>query len=235
MPFLASDVLEDAARALIDPDHVRWSLSEKNGYLNEALREAVVLKPNLSTAAVTLTLVAGPAQALPDGFTVLADALCNVLTDGPTPAAKVRGDAIRPLPKAGVLDQMFPGWRGPTFRTKAVQHVIYDLQTPKIFEVFPANDGTGMIEAVVGQRLPEVEALGDPDLIGSYSGVTVQLDPLYKLAVTNFVIGRCYAKDSGVQANAVRAQAYIADFQVAITGRATSEANTTKEAHGRPS
>lgn len=234
MPFLASDVLQDAARALIDPDHARWSLSEKLGYLNEALREAVVLKPNLSTEAVTLTLVAGPAQTLPDGYTVLADAICNVLTDAPSPAGKVRGDSIRPIPKAGILDQMFPDWRGPSWQAKTVKHVIYDLQTPRIFEVFPANDGTGMIEAVVGQRLPEVEAIGDEDLLASYDGVTVQLDPLYRLAVTNFVVGRCYAKDSGVQANAARAQAYIADFQVAITGRNTAEANTTKEAHGRP-
>lgn len=234
MTFLASDVLQDAARALIDPDHVRWSLAEKLTYLNEALREAVVLKPNLSTEAVTLSLTAGSAQTLPDTFTVISDVLCNITTDHATLAGKVRGASIRPIPKPGVLDQFYPGWRGPQFQAKVVQHVIYDLTTPRLFEVFPANDGTGKIEAVVGKRLPEVAPDGDEKLIESYDDITVAMDALYKLAVTNFVIGRCYAKDSGTQANAARAQAYIADFQAAITGRMTSEQNIAKEANGRP-
>lgn len=234
MSFLVTDVFIEAGRSLIDPDHVRWPLSEKLTYLNEGLREAVILKPNLSTEAVTITLGVGSAQTLPDSYTVLSDAICNITTDHVTISNRVRGAAIRPIPNPGILDQMFPGWRAPQFQSKIVQHVIYDLNTPRLFEVFPANDGTGKIEAVVGKRLPEITPNGDVESLVSYNGLTVELDKLYQLALTNFIIGRCYAKDSGVQANAARAQAYLADFQTAIAGRQVSETNIAKEAKGRP-
>lgn len=234
MSFLVADVFVESGRSLIDPDHIRWPLSEKLTYLNEALREAVVLKPNLSTEAVTLTLDTGSAQTLPDAYTVISDAICNITVDNAALSGRVRGDAIRPIPNPGILDQMFPGWRAPQFQSAIVQHVIYDLNTPRMFEVFPPNNGAGKIEAVVGKRLPEISPNGDVEAILSYNGLTVDLDKLYQLAVTNFVVGRCFAKDSGVQANAARAQAYLADFQTSITGRQVSETNIAKEAKGRP-
>lgn len=233
MTFLASQVLNDASVALIDESHARWSLPEKLGYLNEALREAVVLKPNISTAVKVLTLQAGAVQQLPTEFTVLVEAMSNIVTDHVDEAERVRGNAVRPLPKPQILDQMFPGWRGNGARSQQVQHIIYDLTTPHHFVVFPANNGSGMIEAVVGQRLEPVETDGDPNSIASYDAV-VPLDDLYRLALTNFVIGKCYAKDAGIQGSAERAQAYIADFQNGILGRITSEKNIAKAAQGRP-
>lgn len=233
MTFLASHVLTDASVALIDEGHARWSLAEKLGYLNEALREAVVLKPNISTTVAVLTLQAGPVQNLPSNYTVLVEVLSNIVTDHENEAERVRGQAVRPLPKPQILDQMFPGWRGSAGRSQQVQHVIYDLTTPHHFIVFPANTGTGMIEVVAGQRLAPLEVDGDANSIASYDQV-VPLDDLYRLALTNFVIGKCFAKDSGVQGSAERAQAYLTDFQNGVLGRITSEKNIAKAAQGRP-
>lgn len=226
MAFTAAEVMQRAADTLQDANGVRWPATELHGYLNDGLREIATLKPNAKTETVNLLLAAGTKQDLPDQYTVLSRVSRN-MTDATT-----GGGAIRTLDSRSILDSFLPGWQDESaipFAAKVV-HVIHDIADPKTFYVAPGNDGSGIIEAVVGVLPDDVATPASPNSIAAYS-TAVDIDDVYMNALTDYVLYRSYSKDARVAGSAVRSAAHFEAFRSSVTVFSKAETGAALSTH----
>lgn len=223
MSFTAANILKDASTTLLDPDYVRWPLSELLGYLNDALRDIVAIKPNANTQTVTLTLASGTLQTLPAGYTTLSRVTRNLTVAHGAVGGPVGGPVIRPLKDRSILDALMPEWQSSeTLFAKTVKHVIYDLANPRVFYVAPGNDGTGMIEAVVGGHVTPIPEPNDPTLLANF-GATVGLPDEYRNLILDFVLYRAFSKDAGIPVSEARAAKHLESYRGSLAAMAQGE------------
>jgi hypothetical protein len=217
--FTTADVMTRAATTIGDEQFVRWSAQELHRYLNDGLRAIVAIKPNAKSKTVTLDLVEGTMQTLPEDYTILSRVSRNITSDGNGTGA------IRTLDSRSVVDAMLPGWQDETVIpfARVVKHVIHDLADPATFYVVPGNDATGHIEAVVGAYPAASPVPGaNPSAIGSYTDA-VDLADIYLNPLVDYLIHRAYAKDARVAGSAARAAAHYEMFTGGVVGFASSE------------
>lgn len=220
MTFKAQDVMARAATTLQDIANIRWPAPELHDYLNDGLREIVTIKPNALSKTVNLSLDEGTKQTLPAEYTVLSRVSRNMA--GPTTG----GMAIRRLDSRSIMDSHMPSWQDPASVpfAKTVVHVIHDIADPDTFYVAPGNDGTGLIEAVVGAfPTKSPTPASNANLVSSYTD-TVDLPDVYMNALADYIIYRAYSKDARVAGSAARAQAHFELFRVSVTGFSETEA-----------
>lgn len=224
MTFTAENILKDASTTLLDPKFVRWPLAELLGYLNDALRDIVTIKPNANTKAVTLTLASGTLQALPAGYTTLSRVTRNLTIAHDAVGGPAGGSVIRPLKDRAILDALLPEWQSnDTLFAKVVKHVIYDLANPRIFYVAPGNDGTGMVEAIVGVHVTPVPTPNDPTALANF-GATVALPDEYRNLILDFVLYRAFSKDAGIPVSEARAAKHLESYRGSLAAMAQGEA-----------
>lgn len=222
MTFQAKDVMKRASTILQDEDAVRWTAPELHAYLNDGLREIVSIKPNALSKSVNISLARGTLQALPSEYTVFARVTRNMT--GPTTGGK----AIRPLARREIMDSHMPSWQDPSVMpfAKSVVHVIHDMADPRSFYVVPGNDGTGMIEAIVG-RMPQPnvapESVTDQLDFDNYTA-DVDMPDIYQNALIDYVLYRAYSKDSRLAGAAQRSEAHFTLFRTAVTNFSQAEA-----------
>lgn len=223
MSFTALDIIRTATPILFDAGHKRWPLAELLDHINDAVRAIVAVKPNAKTDTVTLSLVQGTLQTLPDEYPVLARVTRNLNAGHSAPGGPVGGPAIRMVDGREAMDAFFPGWQSDTALFSAtVKHVIYDDADPRHFYVIPGNTGAGLIEAVVGVMPAPLAPGGNPLLEATYN-VAVPLPDLYRTPVTDYVCFRAFSKDQGIPASQTRAANHLAAFQSALTGTAAGQ------------
>lgn len=217
----AKDILETASITLLDQYHTRWPLTELLSYLNKGLKALALDKPNAVTETVDLPLAAGTVQDLtaisPDYISLI-----RVLRNK-------NGRAVTAVSRT-MLDVVMPGWQDPNVwpASAVVDHVIQDVADPRSFLVAPANDGTGIIEAVVSILPTPIPAATDPADIATYTQ-TVPVPAIFENALVDYVLYRAYAKDADDPANATRAQAHYGMYAAQIGKKlATDQATTTK-------
>ena len=216
MAVLASDIMRNAGILLQDEDHIRWTPSELAAWINDAVRTIIITKPSESTSLRDIPLVAGTAQTVPAG-TPQAQILLSItrnVRDVET-ADRAPGRAIMATTRMG-LDGASPDWHDPRRvrqRSEVYQYFIDDMD-PLRFWVYPGNDGTGGVEAVVSTIPTPVAATGDPSLEASYV-VDVGLKDAMATPILDYVIFRAHSKDD-VAATAERAQLHFQAFAAAI-------------------
>lgn len=228
MAFTALDIIKTATKTLFDASHVRWPLAELLDYINEACRAIATAKPNACTDTVTLSLVQGTLQKLPDSYTILSRVTRNMVIGHAEPGGPVGGDAIRMVSGRALMDAYFPGWQSNSaLFGPIVKHVIYDDADLRHFYVIPGNTGTGKIEAVVGV-MPGTIIIGGDDTVEANYAAVVPLPDLYRTPVLDYTLYRAFAKDQGVEASAARAQMHLGSFQAALG--IVTDAQTTMSA-----
>lgn len=226
MAFTAAQIMSKASTILQDAGAIRWTPPELLTWLNEALIEVAVQKPNARTEVAVLDLVAGTQQELPPDYTTLARVLRNK-------RVSTGGRAISMIAKRELLDASIPNWQDSTQMPNAadVAYVIHDLAAPRSFLVVPGNDGTGKIEAIVGRNPTPVPAPGNPLLIESYTGA-VDLPDIYQGVVTDLLLARAFSKDSGAPDAAQRAVAHFQKASAAIQAITAGETAMSPAAAG---
>ena len=111
-----------------------------------------------------IRLQRGVEQVIPEQAVNLVEVRCNLTLnpDGDSTNIYIEGEPITPIART-VIDQMIPGWRQNDVIPYAqeVENIIDDPDSIRNFQVFPGNNGTGRIRAVVARRPDRIE-LPDP-------------------------------------------------------------------------
>ncbi len=213
MTTLASELLDRAATIVLDETNVRWPLAELLKWLNDAQREVVLQKPSALSETVAIPLQAGTYQQLPQQYLSLLRINRN-LSSAPGVTPRIGGRSLRVVSRE-VLDTQSPEWSNPTVTPYAreAKHYLFDEQDPMSFHVYPGNNGTGVVEAIVALNpQPITIATGaDPLKLDSYAQ-PIALQDVYANAILDFMLYRAYAKDAQFAGNAQRAAMHYQQF-----------------------
>jgi hypothetical protein len=192
-----SDVISRARNILLDSDATsyRWSNAEMIDYINDAQRLVAVYRPDSCSASTVQTLSAGSKQSIPTGGFRLLDVVRNMASDGTTP-----GRAIT-ITARDTLDRFDPNWHTATNQS-AVKHFTYDERIPGQFFVYPPVSSGVKVETVYSKYPSAVSATTDD--------LTVQ--DSYFEALINYLLFRCYSKETDFAANAQLASSYLSLF-----------------------
>lgn len=218
----AKDLLERASILLLDEGFTRWTLAELCKWINDGQLEIVIQKPSATARTVNLSMVEGTLQSIPAGYNSIL-----------RPVRNVRGEHSDRLPRKVItvaaaegINSIMPGWHDPysaPFKQQ-VAHFIFDEANPRQFYVYPGNNGTGIIEAVLSANPQEVTPKGDPLELESYD-VPLGIEDIYFPALTYFVMYRAFAKDTQYAGSAQRATMFYQQFANALGIQVTVETN----------
>lgn len=222
MAVKVSEVLQRAQTLIQDNTGVRWPLPELAGWLNDATREVALHKPSASSQSVMLNLQSGTRQTIPSGALMLLRVIRN-LRGSSSDSNRLGGRAVRVVNR-DVLDTQHPDWHDETTTssTAEVRHFVFDESDPTSFYVYPANNGSGRVEALVSQAPPPVSTNGTT--ISSYSNVDVPLPDIYVNAVLDYVLYRAYSKDASFAENMERANYHYTAFANSLGLKTSNEA-----------
>ncbi len=219
--LVASEVLQRVRTILQDAGSRRWLLSELSDWLNDALLDICFHKPDACSSLDTLSLDSGTKQTLPSGTVQLI----RVIRNG-------SGRVVTPIARE-ILDNQIPGWHDTSVvpYSATVAHVAYDDMDLEHFWVFPGNDGTGEIEAVVAKEPTKISKPSNPEDLAGYTG-TLDISPVYQSAVIDFILYRAFSKDMQFAGAAERAMAhyqnYLRQLGVRDQVEAMANVNTTQ-------
>lgn len=211
MSILASVVTGQAAIQLVDIDHVTWPEANLLAYLNEALRATALVKPDLVTRQESIPLAAGVLQALPaDGIALIA------ITRNTAGTQRVVTEV-----DAQLLAESQRFWPAGT-QVTAVEHFTVNPASPRQFDVYPPNNGTGAVIALYGVV---------PTLLSTVSDTLPVLET-YQQPLVQYVVSRAYAantkrqdlvKESAAMQNWARAIGAKSQAQMAISPKVASQ------------
>lgn len=218
----ASEIMNRASRILLDEDYTRWTMTELAEWLTDALREVALVVPKATSKNIVVELVEGTRQALPSDCQQLLRVVRNVDVDGDNRVGK---GVITIVERAG-LDSQNPNWHDGQyvrFRPYA-RHFVFDETDPLTFYVWPGNDGTGNIEAVVSVIPAPIKPItgGDPETLSSYD-VPLGVIDVYANAILDYTLYRAYCKDAQNAGAANRAALYYQQFSASLGIRANAE------------
>lgn len=225
------EIMTRAGRLLSDEEYIRWTLPELCDWINDGVRAVVLAKPSASTQSRIVTLSVGTLQRIPDTPAPEALALINITRNLTSAAESPRagGRAVKPA-LIREIDAQEPNWHNPATVPfgAVVKHFMFDENNPLEFYVYPGNDGTGRVEAVVSFCPTPLEATGDDDDIASYEG-DIGLPEPYSVPVLDYVMFRAQSKDA-LEGNAGRAMAHYQQFAAAVGLKIQVEAATSPNA-----
>jgi len=203
----AQTILNKAAVQLTDLANVRWTRTELLSWLNDGMRQIVLMQPSGSSTTVSVKLTAGTRQSIPSDGWLLLQIYRNMGTTGTT-----AGRAIRIVSRE-VLDGFNPGWHTEIPKAE-VKNYIYDVQDQLAFYVYPPNTGTQYIE---------LNYSAQPTNLTSESQ-TIPIFDIFQSALVDYIMFRACSKDAEYAPGLQLAQAYLATFTASVQGKTQSEA-----------
>lgn len=202
----AKTIIDKASVQLIDLANIRWTRSELLSWLNDGMRQIVLIQPSASSTTVSKQLVAGTRQTLPTGGWLLLQMYRNMGTNGTTP-----GRAIRIVSRE-LLDNFNPNWHTATAAAE-VRNYIYDIQDQTVFYVYPPNTGTQYVE--LNYSAQPTDLTSETDVIPIFD--------IFQSALVDYILYRACSKDAEYAPGLQLAQGYLATFVAAVSGKAQTE------------
>lgn len=223
--FQQRDVMLEASLILQDDRFTRWTLPTLNLFINGALREILLHKPNAFAKTAELPLVRGALQKMPDEYPILLRITRNLVTIDASPAGRAGGSQIT-LVSRQMLDAISPNWSDPysTRPNATVKHFMFDVAEPDHFYVYPPNTGGGMVEAMVAAEPARVTAPSSAaDQVASWAQV-VPIKEAYRQPVVDYMLFRAFSMDLTLPGMAQRAQMHRQAFDQALGIKYSREA-----------
>ena len=185
----AAEVLEDVSYVTyLEASFIQW--------VNDAQRAIVLVRPDAKASVENIQLTANTAlQSLPTGALRLGGLLSNMGADGLTPGRGITGPVNREE-----LDAVNPTWRTET--GAYVRQYVYDEDSPLNFWIYPSLTTAAYVEAKVYRNPTDIAAGTD----------TIDLDDIYGPAYIEWLLYRCYARDSERTPNFTRANRHFQAF-----------------------
>lgn len=228
--MLASDLLTRAGIVLQDEEHVRWTLPELVGWINDGMKAIVLAKPDAHAESYAMSLAQGTLQALSNPAHLRLLRVVRNLQSTSSP--RIGGRAIRATQR-DILDTQSPNWHNPsdTPYRKEVRQYVFDEANPREFYVWPGNDGTGIVELVLSTLPDAITATGDVNAIGSYAA-TIDLAEPWSIVLLDFVLYRAYSKDA-LEGGAGRAGLHYQQFAGAVGIKIQRDADASPNARAK--
>lgn len=205
MTVTAQQIIDRAAKQLVDQTNVVWPRSELLGWLSVGQRLIVMLQPSATNTIATVQLVAGSRQSVPADGWMLLEVIRNMGTTGTAP-----GRAIRVVSRK-LLDAYNPTWHSDP-KSGTVQNYVYDLQDQLAFFVYPPSNGTNYVElnysALPAHLTSESQNIDVPDA--------------YEEALVHYLMFRALSKNAAFAANP-QAEMYLTLFNSVIGGKLSAE------------
>ena len=214
----AQSVIDTVSRTLIDEGTVRrWTEVELLEYLNEAIRAVITNKPSANVTNTSVLLTSGSKQTAPILSVEIQDITTNMGTDGDTPGRAVT------LVNQDTLDISYNTWRTDS-QTVSVKHWMYNpKQDSTVFYVYPPSDGTGYVEMSYSAIPTELTDVDD----------TIPLDDMYLNVMMEYMLFRCFEKDSDAPSAQARAMFHFQTaaqlLGVKLSMEIAGDPNITKE------
>jgi hypothetical protein len=192
------DILDRASIILQDSTKIRYPSEELLKFFNDAQKEIVLHRPDANMVNESFACVNGSKQSLPSTALRLVDVIRNV-----------GGRAVTMVQKK-ILDETLPNWHEAAAGANGIEHFIYDPSDPKNFYVYP--------EAVASTHNLEIIYAASPADIAISSGnfgtdtQTITVDDVYGNAVLDYILFRCYQKDSEYAGNSQRSMMHYQSF-----------------------
>lgn len=208
MAIPAQSIIQRVVTVLNDETSVRWTIPELIRYFNDGQRDIAASRPDSMSTRIMHTLVAGYKQSLPANGTKLIDINAN---------GTGNNGAVTLVPSA-ILDSQMRNWRNIP-GTAEILHYTYDPREAKSFEVYPPALATAILDLEYSALPDDVT---EPAAGTTYVDVTgtFAMSDLFANAQQNYILYRCYSKDTEYTANPQRAiafqQAYANDLGVEI-------------------
>lgn len=193
--MLASEIIDGVAEVLQDDGNVTWTAPQLLAWLNDAQRAVAGLRADASTVTGNVALAAGTRQVLPAVGLRLLDVIRNMGINGATP-----GRAINQVSRSD-LDNYNPDWHAANTAT-VVKEFVFDERDGDVFYVNPPADGTSEIEVLYTVTPAECTAASDE----------IALNDNYAPAMTEWMLYRCFARDSAQTPNGFRADRHFRNF-----------------------
>jgi len=208
MTIAAQSIIKEAQIMLNDEGGVYWPATELVEYLNDGLREAVTLRPDLFTVAAPLALVAGVKQAMP--------ATCISFMGMP------RNTNGAPISRAdqNLLDAVEPSWRSKA-GTLVIEHFCYDPREPKAFQVYPPAAVGASVDLLHSAMPTAIAAPGG----AAWSTVTgdIPCSDVAKNPLIHWCLFRAFAKNTESAGNAAMSAAHYQLFGSGLVSDATTK------------
>lgn len=210
-------VISKAQTLLQDATSVRWPLLELQGWLNDAYREAVNLRPDCNTLVGTFTCAAGPRQNITAQFPA-ALRLIEVVRN----LAATSDKRAVTLTTRKTLDGQLRTWYANT-QVATIEQYVFDPRTPKEFLVYPPATTLAQLE-VVYSAVPTAHELTSEQLANTATTEVIRIDDSYANALIDYIMYRAYSKNTESTTNASKAGAYYQAFQNALGVKGQTEA-----------
>lgn len=212
MAVTAQTIIDKAAKQLLDLNSLKWTRAELLSWLNDGLRQIVLMQPNATNTPGAVQLVAGTRQTLPTGGWMLLGIYRNMGTTGSTP-----GRAVRIISRE-LLDAFNPNWHTATASTTTTNY-IYDLQDQTAYYVYPPSPGTNYLEINYSMQ---------PTSLTSESQ-TIPMFDIYQGPLLDYILFRACTKNVEYAPGMALGQMYLATFTAATSVKEQSETKGTPE------
>lgn len=227
--FTAQDVFIKAGILLNDTGEYgprRWPLPELMLWLNDGMHAIAIQKPSATAKNITLPLVRGTLQSIPAGYVSILRPVRNIKNE--TSDRQPRRTIS--IVSEDQLSNLNPTWHDEysVRYLQQVKHFVFDEANPRSFYVYPGNDGTGAIEAVLCAEPSKIEpVIGKAtDDLTAYA-VNVPIEDIYQGVLLDYVLYSARSKDLQDAGSANRAALHYQQFANALGIKINVEANTS--------
>ena len=203
MAIAAQSIIRRVVETLQDPTSIRWPVPELVRYLNDGQREIKLHRPDTVRQTGDIPLVAGSRQTLP----AAADKLIEVWHN------KTSRRAVQMVDRR-ILDDQSPGWHALPGTTE-ILHYTYDPRVPTEFFVYPPAATGAVLVGAYSINPADVTEPADGSLYTAVAGNVAIIDSLAN-ALQQYILARCFMKDSEYAGNSARAQAHYQMFADAM-------------------
>jgi len=205
------DILDRASILLQDASNVRYPNAELLKFFNDAQREINLYRPDSTITNATFACADGSKQELPAAAMRLADVTRNI-----------NGTAITQVDRQ-LLDESLPTWHETVAGANGIEHFVYDPTDPKVFYVYPkAVSGTHSIHIIYPATISNITITSFAS-----STTTITVDDTYANALLDYIMYRCYQKDSEFAGNPQKAQMHYQMFSNSIGIKTQGDAAVT--------
>ena len=193
--LLASALINQVSELVQDQSNVVWTQLECLGWLNDAQRAIVSIRPDASIVNHSITLDPGTKQSI-TGLRLMA-CVRNMGTDGLTPGRSIS------LVDRGIKDDFEPDWHTETAAI-AVKEYIFDARLPKEFYVSPPVHASTVVQIEVSESITPAEI--------SLVGDVITLDDIYSPPMIEWALYRCLSREAEETPNIQRSATHFQQF-----------------------